>query len=335
MSFAAASSTPERAVVVRDLRVNYGDREALRGVSFEAPAASIFGLLGPNGGGKTTVFRVLATLLPPNGGTATVFGKNVTFDPAGVRRDIGVVFQSPGLDKILTVRENLALHGPFYGLRGEELGRRIDDALTRLSLVDRADARVATLSGGLKRRVEIAKGLLHRPRLLLLDEPTTGLDPGARRDVWTYLAELRDRHGVTSLVTTHLMEEAERCDRLVLLHQGRVVAEGTPDELRSEIGKDVVTIETRDPVGFAEKVTAKFGIPASEADGRVRIEKEEAHRFLPLLVDAFPREIASVSVGKPTLEDVFLKRTGHRFFDVDREAAAAAEALQAKRGRKR
>ncbi|HYC77619.1 MAG TPA: ATP-binding cassette domain-containing protein [Planctomycetota bacterium] len=324
----------ERAVSTRDLRVNYGSREALRGVGFDAPVGSLFGLLGPNGGGKTTLFRVLATLLPPNGGTAQVFGADVVFDPASVRRSLGVVFQAPSLDKILTVRENLRLHGPFYGLRGAELDARIAENADRLQLADRLDARVATLSGGLKRRVEIAKGLLHRPRLLLLDEPTVGLDPGARRDVWAFLAELRATHGVTCLVTTHLMEEAERCDRLVILHQGRVVAEGAPDALRAEIGGDVVQVETRDPEGFAARVRERFGGDAEVVDGKVRLERAEGHRFVPALVDAFPKEVAAVSVGKPTLEDVFLRRTGHRFFDADRAAAEAAEAAASKRRRR-
>jgi ABC-2 type transport system ATP-binding protein len=332
---APSAAIPERAVVVRDLRVNYGAREALRGVSFEAPAGSLFGLLGPNGGGKTTLFRVISTLLKPNGGTASVFGKDVIFDPAAVRRSIGVVFQSPSLDKVLTVRENLRLHGPFYGLGGADLDGRIAELLARLGLADRADTRVAELSGGLKRRVEIAKGLIHRPRLLLLDEPTTGLDPGVRRDVWALLSELRERHGVTSLVTTHLMEEAERCDRLVVLHQGKVVAEGAPDALRAEIGADVVMVETKDPTAFAAKAAQRFGVAAEVHDGRVRLERAEAHRFIPELVDAFPGEVLAVSVGKPTLEDVFLKRTGHRFFDVDAEAAAAAAAAEAKKRRRR
>jgi ABC-2 type transport system ATP-binding protein len=237
---------------------------------------------------------------------------------------------------MLTVRENLLLHGPWYGLSGAELSSRIEDALGRLRLADRANERVAALSGGLKRRVEIAKGLLHRPRLLLLDEPTTGLDPGARRDVWDYLAELRDGFGVTCLVTTHLMEEAERCDRLVLLHLGATAAVGTPDELRAEIGAEVLLVETRRPAELAAAVSAKFGLAAVAEDERVRIEKPEAHRFLPQLFDAFPREILSVQVGRPTLEDVFLKRTGHRFFDVDRDAAAAKAAAEAaaRRGRR-
>lgn len=329
-----AAAIPERAVSVRDLRVNYGAREALRGATFDAPAKSLFGLLGPNGGGKTTLFRVLSTLLVPNGGSASVFGRDVVADPDGVRRDLGVVFQSPSLDPVLTVAENLRLHGPFYGLKGSELAGRIEDALRRLDLADRADARVSELSGGLKRRVEIAKGLLHRPRLLLLDEPTTGLDPGARRDVWTYLAELRATHGVTSVVTTHLMEEAERCDRLVVLHAGTVVAEGTPEELRAEIGADVVVVETKDPAEFAAEATRRFGVQASVVDDRVRLERPQAHRFIPELADAFPGRIASITVGKPTLEDVFLKRTGHRFFDVDRASRAAVEAAAGKRRRR-
>ncbi len=303
------------AIRVALLHVRYGDFEALKGISFDVPRGTLFVLLGPNGGGNTTTFRVLSTLLRPSGGTASVGGCDVATDPSGVRKTLGVVFQSPSLDKVLTVAENLRCQGALYGLRGADLEGRISRALERLGLADRATARVATLSGGLKRRVEIAKGILHDPQILLLDEPTTGLDPGARRDVWTYLAELRDRTGVTCVVTTHLMEEAERCDRLVILHSGQIVAEGTPEELRSSIGGDVVSVETRDPASLAARVSERFSVAATVSDGGVRFECRDGHRLIPQLVDAFPGEVTAVRLGKPTLEDVFLKRTGHRFFD--------------------
>jgi ABC-2 type transport system ATP-binding protein len=299
------------AIAVSDLRVRYGAVEALKGVTFEVPERSIFGLLGPNGGGKTTLFRVLATLLRPAGGTARVSGADVVADPQAVRKAIGVVFQSPSLDKVLTVEANLRFQGALYGLGGADLDARIKAMLARLDLGDRARARVKTLSGGLKRRVEIAKGILHRPAILLLDEPTTGLDPGARRAVWDWLAELRD-NGATCIVTTHLMEEAERCDRVVILDEGKIVAEGRPDELRASIGADVITIEAADAPALAEAITKRFGTPASVSGGVVRLERQDGARFVPELVAALGGDARSVKVGRPTLEDVFIKLTGHR-----------------------
>jgi ABC-2 type transport system ATP-binding protein len=299
------------AVSVKDLRVSYGATQALKGVTFEVPERSLFGLLGPNGGGKTTLFRVLATLLRPAAGTASVAGVDVVADPDAVRRKIGVVFQSSSLDKVLTVAANLRCQGRLYGLDDAETERRIATMTARLDLGDRLKARVATLSGGLKRRVEIAKGILHQPAILLLDEPTTGLDPAARRAVWDWLAELRDG-GATCVVTTHLMEEAERCDRLVILDQGAVVSQGTPDELKASIGADVVTVETADAASLAAAINERFGAAASVQDGTVRLERQDGARFVPELVSAFAAEVRSVKVGRPTLEDVFLKKTGRK-----------------------
>jgi ABC-2 type transport system ATP-binding protein len=299
------------AVAVSELKVRYGEVEALKGVSFDVPERTLFGLLGPNGGGKTTLFRVLSTLLRPTLGTALVAGLDVVAEPAAVRKKIGVVFQSPSLDKVLTVEANLRFQGALYGLNGADLDARIDTMLKRLDLGDRAKARVKTLSGGLKRRVEIAKGILHQPGILLLDEPTTGLDPGARRAVWDWLAELRDG-GATCVVTTHLMEEAERCDRLVILDQGQVVAQGTPDELKASIGADVITVEAADAPALAEAISKRFGVDASVSAGTVRLERTDGARFVPELAAAFGPEVRSVKVGRPTLEDVFLKRTGRR-----------------------
>jgi ABC-2 type transport system ATP-binding protein len=300
---------------VSDLAVSYGDVQALKGVTFDVPERTLFGLLGPNGGGKTTLFRVLSTLLRPSGGTARVGGIDVVADPAAVRRKIGVVFQSPSLDKVLTVAANLRFHGKLYGLGGADLESRIDAMLKRLDLGDRAKARVATLSGGLKRRVEIAKGILHKPEILLLDEPTTGLDPGARRAVWDWLAELRDG-GATCIVTTHLMEEAERCNRLVILDQGQVVAEGSPDELRGSIGSDIITIEAADAAALADAISKRFQVAASVSAGTVRIEYSNSARFVPELAAEFGEQLDSIKIGRPTLEDVFLKRTGRRLGEV-------------------
>src|SRR5438552_1768384 len=208
------------SVSVQGLAHDYGERRVLRGLDFTVPEGEIFGLLGPNGGGKTTLFRILATLLRPTAGRALVMGHDVALEPDEVRRRIGVVFQSPALDRVLTVRENLEVHGRLYGLSGRGLRGAAEEMLRRVRLLDRADDRVGTLSGGLMRRAEIAKGLLHRPRLLLMDEPSSGLDPGARQDLWELLRDLRERFGTTLLLTTHLMEEADRCDRLAILSEG-------------------------------------------------------------------------------------------------------------------
>jgi len=305
---------PGAVIQVEDLRHTYGKRAALNGISFSVQAGEIFALLGPNGSGKTTLFRILSTLMLPSGGRALVGGFDASKQPDQVRRRIGVVFQSQSVDVKLTAAENLWHQGHLYGLRGSELKQRIAAMLRHVALADRADERVETFSGGMQRRVELAKGLMHHPSVLLLDEPTTGLDPGARRDLWQYLHELRTQEHVSVIVTTHLMEEAERCDRLAILNQGEVVGLGTPLELRSQIGGDVILLETDDAGSLATRIEQKFHAGATVLDGKVRMERKEGHRFVPDLVETFPGEIQSISVSKPTLEDVFINRTGHRFW---------------------
>jgi ABC-2 type transport system ATP-binding protein len=246
------------AVEVDQLRFKYGERVALDDVSFRIGRGEIFGLLGPNGGGKTTLFRILSTLLLPDSGTARVFGADVASQPGEVRRRIGVVFQNQSLDRRLTGRENLMHQGHLYGLSGTSLAQRINEILEKVGLAERADERVDLLSGGLRRRVELAKGLLHRPDLLLLDEPSTGVDLRARLDFWEYLRTLRRDEGVTVLLTTHLLDEAEECDRLAIIDRGSLVAEGTPAVLKEQIGGDVVALVTREP----GQVVARESIPA-------------------------------------------------------------------------
>jgi ABC-2 type transport system ATP-binding protein len=302
-------------ISVRDLVHRYQDRTALNGISFDVRPAELFGLLGPNGSGKTTLFRILSTLMVPSAGTAQIAGLDVVREPGALRRHIGVVFQAQSVDPKLTAYENLWHQGHLYGLRGPALKQRIEEILTRVGLLDRARDRVETFSGGMQRRIELAKGLLHHPEVLLLDEPTTGLDPGARRDLWQYLQTLRDQEHVSVIVTTHLMEEAERCDRLAILSEGKLVALGTPAELTREIGGDVILLEARDPQRLAEQIRDKFRVDASVMDAHVRLEIENGHRFVPDVVEAFPGEIQALSVSKPTLEDVFIHRTGHRFWN--------------------
>jgi ABC-2 type transport system ATP-binding protein len=309
-----APMTHAAVVQVEGLLHDYGTRRALRGVTFGVGGGEIFGLLGPNGGGKTTLFRVLSTLLRPTAGRAEIFGLDVVRRAREARASIGVVFQSPAVDRALTVRENLWTQGRLYGLGGRGLREAIDAMLGRVGLLERASDRAQVLSGGLLRRLEIAKGLLHRPRLLLLDEPSTGLDPGARADLWNHLAGLRDRDGVTVLLTTHLMEEAERCDRIGILSEGALVAEGEPRTLKSEIAGEVIVINGRSPEILRREVEERFGVRGAVIDGTLRLEQARGHELIPRLVESFGDRIDSVSVGRPTLLDVFVRRTGHRFW---------------------
>jgi len=307
----------DRAVQVQSLTHRYGNRLALDSVSFDVSASEIFGFLGPNGSGKTTLFRILSTLIRPQSGSVHVLGFDVVRDQADVRKHIGVVFQAPSLDKMLTARENLMHQGHLYGICGAELKDRINDSLSRVGLLDRADQRVSGFSGGMRRRVEIAKGLLHRPRLLILDEPSTGLDPSARIDLWSQLTELQSRDGMTILLTTHLMDEADRCSRLAILDHGQLVACDTPAAMKDRIGGDVITLNSRKPETIQQTIRQKLSLESELLDGSVRIERRNGHELVPQLIEALPGLVDSVSVGKPTLEDVFIQATGKSFKDED------------------
>jgi ABC-2 type transport system ATP-binding protein len=307
------------AIQISHLSHRYGERTALSDVSLEIAEREIFGFLGPNGSGKTTLFRILSTLIAPVEGQVTIAGLDLRDDREAVRRSIGVVFQSPSLDKQLTAEENLRHHGHLYGLHGAELEKRIDEMLARVGLAQRPRDLVGTFSGGMRRRVELAKGLLTRPKILLLDEPSTGLDPGARIDLWRYLREIRDESGTTILVTTHLMDEAEHCDRLAIMDTGKVAACDTPEALRSRIGADVITLTGDDPEGLVSAIRERFGISAERVDSVVRIERERGHEFIPQLVEALAGRLRSVSLGKPTLEDVFIHVTGRAFRHLNAE----------------
>ena len=289
--------------------------------------AEIFALVGPNGSGKTTLFRLLSTLIPLQTGEIHILGQHVRAATKAVRANVGVVFQAPSLDRQLTVRENLWHQGRLYGLGASTIRERTDELLDRFGLGNRLHERVDTLSGGLRRRVELAKGLLHEPRLLLLDEPSTGLDPGARADLWHYLSSLRSQQGLTVVLTTHLLEEAERADRLAILDQGRLVALDTPDALRSSVGGDSITIDCDDPEAVAASIHQTFACQAIVLEGGVRMEQPAGHTWIPRLVEALGTQVKSITLGKPTLEDVFIARTGHRF-----HSHHAATALEAQAG---
>ena len=322
----AERAAPQQAPIeLAGLSHSYGKRLALDNLSFHVEPRQIFGLLGPNGSGKTTLFRILSTLMVPTGGRARIAGYDVASHAREVRAQTGIVFQARSIDLKLTVEENLMHQGHLYGLSGKTLRRRIEQVLERVLLSDRAKDFVETLSGGMQRRVELAKGLIHSPAVLLLDEPSTGLDPGARRDLWQYLRTLRDEDGVSVLVTTHLMEEAEHCDRLAILNAGKLVALGAPAELKEAIGGDIVTLDTRSPAeaeALARRIAGQFGLRPRVMGASVRLEHEQGHRFVTAMIEAFPGAIEGIRVQKPSLEDVFIERTGHRFWQ---ERGAEAE----------
>jgi ABC-2 type transport system ATP-binding protein len=304
-----------QCITVNRLEHSYGSRVALCGVDLEIQRGSIFGFVGPNGGGKTTLFNILSSLIPIQSGTVESLGFRLDRECSEYRRQIGVTFQAPGLDRRLTVRENLLHQGHLYGLSGRALQSESALLLERFGVADRSADIVDTLSGGLKRRVELAKCLIHRPQLLLLDEPSTGLDPGARRELWQYLEELRSRDSVTVVVTTHLMEEAERCDELILLDQGSIVAQGTPSGLREEIGGESVTIGCDQPDELRVRISGELGLEFSRSGEVLRLRSSEGHEILRAVAGRFSGEIRAISVDKPTLEDVFLEKTGRRMSD--------------------
>lgn len=301
------------AVEISNLSHAYGARTALSDLSLSIASGEIVAVLGPNGGGKTTLFRLLSTLIPIKSGRVCLLGHDLAREAALARRLMGVVFQAPSLDKKLTVVENIRLQGSLYGLSGSRLRAREQEMLAALALTERAGERTEALSGGLRRRVELAKGLIHEPRLLLLDEPSTGLDPAARSDLWTYLRRVRSERGVTIVLTTHLLEEADKADRIAILNEGRLVAWDAPDALRATVGGDAITIQSAQPARLCAAIRERFGCGASVLDETVRLEQADGYQWISRLVEAFPDEIQSITLGKPTLEDVFIDRTGHRF----------------------
>ena len=297
-------------IKVENLSYAYGARRALAGVTFSISQGEVFGVLGPNGSGKTTLFKILSTLIPVDQAAVNILGHELGSESQRVKQYLGVVFQHPSLDLKLTVTENLRHHGHLYGLWGKMLKHRIQEALDQFELADRAQERVETLSGGLQRRAELAKATLHKPKLLLLDEPSTGLDPGARRNFRAYLAGLQE---TTVILTTHILDDAEACDRVGILSEGKLVAIGTPDELKSRVSGDIVIVDSPTPEQLAPKISQKFGCAAAPIKGLLHIECHNGHEFVRDVVAAFPTEIRSVRFGKPTLEDVFIKLTGRHF----------------------
>ncbi|BDG61600.1 ATP-binding cassette domain-containing protein [Caldinitratiruptor microaerophilus] len=312
-------------IEVEDLVRRFGSLEAVRGVSFEVREGEIFGFLGPNGAGKSTTINILATLLRPTSGRALLAGHDVVREPVAVRRAIGLVFQDPTLDIRLTAQENLYIHGMLYGVTGARLRERIDQVLRMVGLEDRRHSIVRTFSGGMKRRLEIARGFLHRPRVLFLDEPTVGLDPQTRAAIWEHVHRLRDQEGVTVFMTTHYMDEAEHCDRIAIIDHGRIVALDTPAALKRQVGGEVIVLRTEDGAALSEAIERRFGIrPQPDPEG-LRLEVPDAAALLPRLAAAYDRQIRGLLVHEPTLDDVFLKLTGRAIRD---EEGGAADAMR-------
>ena len=300
----------DTAIEIRSLVKRYDAVEAVKGIDLSIARREIFGFLGPNGAGKSTTISVLCTLLKPTSGTATVAGFDVERHPAQVRQRIGLVFQDPSLDADLTARENLNFHAQAYGVPRSERGPRIDAALRMVELLDRGDSRVRTYSGGMKRRLEIARGVIHSPEVLFLDEPTIGLDPQTRARVWDHLREIHKNSSITIFMTTHYMEEAEWCDRIAVIDHGQIVAIGSPRELKASVGGDVVVFSTDQNDAAVQEIWQKFEIEAAIDKDEIRLEVANGPEFVPSLIHELSMPIKSVTVRQPSLDDVFLKLTG-------------------------
>ena len=314
------------AVIVDGLRKSFDDIVAVDGVTFDVAAGESFGFLGPNGAGKSTTINILCTLLRPTGGSASVAGFDVATRPADVRRHIGLVFQDPTLDEYLTAEENLRFHAELYGVPRETTEDRLRDVLEMVELWERRKGIVATFSGGMRRRLEIARGLLHSPRVLFLDEPTVGLDPQTRAHIWSYIEELRKREEITIFLTTHYMDEAEHCDRIAIIDHGTIVAIDTPEALKASVGEDRMELRTADDEIAMRELRESFGLEPTTAEGAIRVYVANGDRFIPRLFAELTVPIVSVSVTQPTLDDVFMSYTGRTIRDAE---ATASERMAA------
>jgi ABC-2 type transport system ATP-binding protein len=317
----------ENAIEVRELAKTYGEIEAVRGVSFEVGRGEIFGFLGPNGAGKTTTINMLCTLAKPTGGTALVAGHDVALERDDVRRNIGLVFQEPTLDGYLTAEQNLRLHAELYGVESRLVGPRIRQVLEMVGLWERKDASVQTFSGGMRRRLEIARGLLHSPRVLFLDEPTLGLDPQTRSSIWSYIALLRETEEITIFMTTHYMDEAELCDRIAIMDRGEIVALDTPAALKGSVGADRIRIETEDDEAAVAALAERFDLEGVVAEGAVTFYVPSGEEFVPRLFAELGVPIRAVSVSRPTLDDVFMSYTGTTIRDAEQSPGAESRKI--------
>jgi ABC-2 type transport system ATP-binding protein len=317
----AANGHREPAIKVAGLTKNYGEIEAVRGIDFEVPVGETFGFLGPNGAGKSTTIKMLCTLARPTSGSARVAGHEVTAERDAVRRNIGLVFQDTTLDNYLTGAQNLRFHAALYGVPAAAVEPRMRQVLEMVGLWERRDSVVMTYSGGMKRRLEIARGLLHAPHVLFLDEPTVGLDPQTRASIWEYIGELKSREDITIFLTTHYMDEAEHCDRIAIIDHGKIVAIDTPEALKASVGKDRVQIHTADDQAAIAVLAREFGIEAAMHEGAVTFSVSSGEQFVPRLFAGMPVPIKSVSVSRPTLDDVFMSYTGSTIRDAEASGA--------------
>ena len=309
------------AIAVRDLVKNFDEVRAVRGVNFEVAVGEVFGFLGPNGAGKTTTINMLCTLAKPTSGEARVAGHDVVCDRDNVRRNIGLVFQDPTLDGYLTAAQNLELHAELYGVQSDLVNARMRQVMEMVGLWERKDSPVATFSGGMRRRLEIARGLMHSPRVLFLDEPTIGLDPQTRRSIWSYIRELKEREEITIFMTTHYMDEAEWCDRIAIMDHGQIVALDSPETLKAQVGKDRVTIQTDDDQAAIAALQERFAIEAGISEGAVTFGVQSGEEFVPRLFAESGIAIRSVSVSRPTLDDVFMSYTGTTIRDAEEDSS--------------
>jgi ABC-2 type transport system ATP-binding protein len=323
------------SIVVDHLVKRYGALTAVDDVSFSVEDGELFGFLGPNGAGKSTTINVLCTLLRATAGQATVNGFDVRSQSHLVRRSIGIIFQDPSLDDRLTALENLEFHARIYNLPRSIWTERTEQLLRIVDLRERRTDLVKTFSGGMKRRLEVARSLLHHPSVLFLDEPTIGLDPQTREHIWRYLVELREREGVTLFLTTHYMDEAERCDRIAIIDHGRIVAMDTPERLKALVGGDVLTILTADTDLAAANVRSRFGLDPVQDDGYLRLEVPEGERFIPTLVAQLDVPIQAINLRRPTLDDVFLKLTGSAMRDEEASGMETMRSWVRAQGRRR
>src|SRR5918996_3505149 len=322
----AGGGAAETAVAVRGLKKSFGTLEAVKGIDFDVKPGEIFGFLGPNGAGKSTTIKILCTLTKPTEGSASVAGHDVAAERDEVRRHIGLVFQDTPLDESLSAEMNLRFHAELYGIPKAAVSERLRQVLEMVGLWERRQSKVATFSGGMKRRLEIARGLLHSPRVLFLDEPTIGLDPQTRRSIWTYIGELREREDITIFLTTHYMDEAEHCDRIAIINAGKIVVVDTPAALKASVGKDRVQIQTDDDATAITRLAERFGITAAVHDGAVTFAVPAGEQFVPRLFADLGVAIRSVSVARPSLDDVFLAYTGTTISDAE---AGAGQRLRA------
>jgi ABC-2 type transport system ATP-binding protein len=307
------------AISVVDLKKRYDDFEAVKGVSFEVGAAEVFGFLGPNGAGKSTTINMLCTLTKPTSGEGRVAGHDIVKERDDVRRNIGLVFQDPTLDGYLTAAQNLKLHAELYGVPSELVAPRMEQVMRMVGLWDRKDGVVGTFSGGMRRRLEIARGLMHSPRVLFLDEPTIGLDPQTRRSIWDYIRELQEREEITIFMTTHYMDEAEWCDRIAIMDKGEIVALDSPETLKASIGTDRVTIQTDDNDATIAALNDVFGVEGKISEGAVTFGVPGGEQFVPRLFAELGLPIRGVSVSRPTLDDVFMSYTGSTIRDAEED----------------